>query len=99
MREGNNEAHRGNAGRTEREHDFFDHQPCLPTVRRTHEGLRMLGQVRQELALGMGVGTQHYEKTRRQSKRCGAQTVVTVWRLCNQRTLLTCQSKKLPGTA
>ena len=32
------------------------------TVRRTHEWLRMLRQVRQELAPGMGVGVQRYEE-------------------------------------
>jgi hypothetical protein len=36
----------------------------------------MLGQVRQELALGMGMGNQHYEKTQRQSKKCRSQAVV-----------------------
>src|SRR5713101_3975540 len=73
---GHNEAYRDDAGRTEREHDFFDHQPCLPTVRRTHEGLRMLRQVRQELAPGMGVGGQRYEEAWYcQSKRCRAKAV------------------------
>ncbi len=77
MTEGNDEAHRDDAGRTERKHDFFDHQSCLPTMWRTHDGLRMLRQVRQELASGMGVGgqygVQHYDKTRYvKNKRYGA---------------------------
>ncbi len=36
----------------------------------------MLWQVRPELALRMGVGGQHYEKTSRQNKKCRTQTVV-----------------------
>ena len=36
----------------------------------------MLWQVRQELALVMGMGNQHYETTRRQNKKCRAQAVV-----------------------
>jgi len=36
----------------------------------------MLWQVRQELALGMGVGSQHYETTCRRNKKCRAQALV-----------------------
>jgi hypothetical protein len=59
----------------------------------------MLWQVWQELALGMGMGNQHYETTCRQNNKCRAKALVTVWRLCNKRTLLPYQSKNLPGTA
>lgn len=67
---------RDNAGRTKREHDFFNPQSGLPTMRRAHDGLRMPWQVRQELARGMGVGTQQHEKTCSQNQQSRTQAVV-----------------------